>query len=67
MKNKPVAPCASDVDSGPSRLEITGDQKRGYAMGDKSKKDKEKGQKQNVAKQKEKADKKTDKQPKRAS
>lgn len=37
------------------------------AVGDKSKKDKEKGQKQNVAKQKQKMDKKIEKQPKRAS
>jgi hypothetical protein len=36
-------------------------------MGDKSKKDKDKGLKQNVAKQKQKADDKSKKQPKRTS
>jgi hypothetical protein len=37
------------------------------AMGDKSKKDKDKGQKQNIVKQKQKAEVKSQKQPKKAS
>lgn len=41
--------------------------RRRYVMGDKSKKDKEKGQKQNTEKQQQKAKKKLEKQPKRTS